>query len=853
MENQEVKLSVKNLKISFRTDGGKVQAVRNIDFDLHKGETLAIVGESGSGKSVTSRAILGILANNAIKEGGEILYDGQDLMKISEEEFCKIRGDRISMIFQDPLSSLNPIMRIGKQMTEAMIINGKINQKNCRRDFNAMLARLNKNMDAARGADNAEIKAQDKKLCGDFNKFEIRHLQLENAYNAAHDAAVEAIEDIDDVLFHIEKHATDGLLSEVKNILNKAEKSVSRYVVHSRAEELGSLVAELKALIKVPPATTVRNFVMPIIKRGTPIIDNTDYAAVAEKLEKVKEILAEAAAYVMPNFFAMAYYLTFTQEPLPETSIDELNAFLRKYLDEHYMLEFIALAKEGIKYSNAQSLECKKAAIAVLDEHIRLFKEKLDKKTSGDAVKALIAAVENAIDRLEIIKDNVAYTFRSSIKAAVASYFGGIKRNVKEERRYARQKASYDKKVEKGKTPDWKVADKNLVDLAAIRDDICTLIERVKARFEKNIETAPDIDFEARAVGMIDYLKDKASGVAHKVTHDMAKIRALKLMEEVGIPEPRKRYRQYPFEFSGGMRQRIVIAIALSADPDILICDEPTTALDVTIQSQILELINKVKQERQLSVIFITHDLGVVANMADRVAVMYAGKIVEIGTAHDIFYSPAHPYTWALLSSMPDLDTKEKLEAIPGTPPNMIYPPKGDAFAERNKYAMQIDFEQQPPMFEISDTHYAATWLLHPNAPKIDPPKSVTDRIKRMRAKAGLSDAVAPEAEVTATADEPIAEQAAPAAKKPAAKKSATTKSAAKSATTKSTTAKKSTAAKAASASTAAKSAAKKPAAKAATTQSATAAAKKPTAKSTTTAAKKPTAKKPTKTDGGAE
>ena len=240
-----------------------------------------------------------------------------------------------------------------------------------------------------------------------------------------------------------------------------------------------------------------------------------------------------------------------------------------------------------------------------------------------------------------------------------------------------------------------------------------------------------------KTVAVIDYLKEKASNVAFRLTRSVAKMRALKLLEEVGISEPKKRYRQYPFEFSGGMRQRIVIAIALSANPDILICDEPTTALDVTIQAQILELINKIKQERKLSVIFITHDLGVVANMADRVAVMYAGKIVEIGTAQDIFYSPAHPYTWALLSSMPDLDTKEKLEAIPGTPPNMIYPPKGDAFADRNKYALQIDFEMQPPMFRISDTHFAATWLLHPNAPKVEPPKTVTDRIARMKEKIG--------------------------------------------------------------------------------------------------------------------
>lgn len=208
-------------------------------------------------------------------------------------------------------------------------------------------------------------------------------------------------------------------------------------------------------------------------------------------------------------------------------------------------------------------------------------------------------------------------------------------------------------------------------------------------------------------------------------------------MEEVGIPEPRIRYNQYPFEFSGGMRQRIVIAIALAANPDILICDEPTTALDVTIQSQILELINKLKTERNLSVIFITHDLGVVANMADKIAVMYAGKIVEYGTADDIFYDSRHPYTWALLSSMPDLDTDEKLDAIPGTPPNMIYPPVGDAFAERNKYAMKIDFEMQPPMFEVSPTHWAATWLLHPDAPKVAVPKAITDRIKRMKKLGG--------------------------------------------------------------------------------------------------------------------
>ena len=348
--NKEVVLSVKDLRINFRAYGGLVQAVRGISFDLHRGETLAIVGESGSGKSVSIRAIMGILANNAIIAEGSIMYDGMDLTKLTEDEFHEIRGNRIGLIFQDPLSALNPIMKIGNQITESL--------------------RLNRPMK-----------------------------------------------------------------------------------------------------------------------------------------------------------------------------------------------------------------------------------------------------------------------------------------------------------------------------------------------------------------------KDEAKKVA------------LELMKSVGIPHAEKRFDQYPFQFSGGMRQRIVIAIALAGAPEILICDEPTTALDVTVQAKILELINQIKKERNLSVIFITHDLGVVANMADRVNVMYAGKVVETGTAEEIFFEPAHPYTWALLNSMPDLHTKDRLEAIPGTPPNMIYPPKGAAFAARNAYAMKIDYEMEPPMFKITDTHAAATWLLHPKAAKngIEMPAGLKARIERMKRSGALN------------------------------------------------------------------------------------------------------------------
>ena len=213
-----------------------------------------------------------------------------------------------------------------------------------------------------------------------------------------------------------------------------------------------------------------------------------------------------------------------------------------------------------------------------------------------------------------------------------------------------------------------------------------------------------------------------------KASKEEANKRAEELLELVGIPNAKERMKQYPHQFSGGQRQRIVIAIALACNPDVLIADEPTTALDVTIQAQILELLKELQQQFQMAIIFITHDLGVVANVADRVAVMYAGKVVEVGTADEVFYNPQHPYTWGLLRSMPTLHTGDTLYAIPGSPPDLLDPPVGDAFALRSDVALEIDRVKEPPMFEVSPTHFAATWLLDPRAPKVPVPEEIVRR-----------------------------------------------------------------------------------------------------------------------------
>ncbi len=706
----EKKLEVKDLQISFRTNNGTVKAVRNISFDLYKGETLAVVGESGSGKSVTARAIMGILAPNAIVENGQIVYDGRDLLKISEEEYHTLRGDKLAMIFQDPLSSLNPIVRIGKQLTEAMILNNKERRRNARRELNAVLARLEKSMVSA-GCDKQKT-AEKIKLFRDFTE---NGIHIEEKYDLAHDYALEVISDIEDIELTLQQTSPEEVSSSVKELLTGAGEVYDEFVIN---DTLRPRYSELLTALTYQG----KNFVL-----------EPDRERIGATLAEMKSILKSAAEKEAPNFFCIGYSSKYAGEKPDAADIAATNRKARETLDKGFMLDFLTDVEKGIRLSYESAIARRKKSEKLLRDSRNVYeKENLDEGECRRTARELDKAVNAAINRLTIKKNSSAYVFGTTLSSAIDRYFKGLKVNPREEERFARDQAKYDRAIaahREGIKPVPTV----LIDTDAARDNMLRAIDEVLRSYEAIDEQEKSIDYSALSVEMIDYLKLQASFSANQLTKTGAKHRALELMAEVGIPEPRKRYNQYPFQFSGGMRQRIVIAIALSANPDILICDEPTTALDVTIQAQILELINNLKEKRGLSIIFITHDLGVVANMADRIAVMYAGKVVEYGLADDIFYAPAHPYTWALLSSMPDLDTREKLAAIPGTPPNMIMPPKGDAFAARNQYALQIDFEEQPPMFKISDTHYAATWLLHPSAPKVTPPAIVTDRIARMK------------------------------------------------------------------------------------------------------------------------
>ena len=670
MENKEKVLEVKDLTISFKTDRGIVHAVRGVSFDLYKGETLCIVGESGSGKSVTNKAIMGISAKNAIIENGSILYEGEDLVKVSEEEFHRIRGHKIGMIFQDPLSALNPVMKIGKQITEATMINKDI----LKRRYNELIS---KELVAFRNNEanfSFNVTKVDNELERNKNlkeKFDALNKEIEKLEAKVTDLGNKQTEGNEKLTIKLEnaKQELENKNSDRQKLINSCF-DIAINLKREHQEKLESIENDIERNKKVEATTDLKKEIKELINKC--LEDELNF-----NKEKVVSVLSSSD---IDEFFK---------------NLEDRSASL-KALKDIYKANFKQLEKPlkaDLKVAK------KKAKVEVKEYHAEL-KVKFNEKE-----QELVQKLADKEAEIVSYKTSLSPEAQAEIDKTLAENKIIQKKIDKENKKY------HDVNVSK-------VSNADKIELKPLPD----------AHFEELLKEKEAINKEI-ADNKEDFINKT------KVTKKEAKKMALQVMKEVGIPLPERRFKQYPFEFSGGMRQRIVIAIALTANPDILICDEPTTALDVTIQSQILELINRLKETRNLSCIFITHDLGVVANMADRVAVMYAGKIVEYGKVNEVFFDPRHPYTWALLSSIPDVDSKEKLEAIPGTPPDMIYPPEGDAFALRNKYALAIDFKYQPPYFKVTDTHYAATWLLYPGAPHVDRPKIVEARIQNALAE----------------------------------------------------------------------------------------------------------------------
>ena len=440
-------LEVNHLKVSFRTSGGTLKAVRDISFDLERGKTLAIVGES-----VTSKAILGILAGNSIVEGGEILYDGKDLLKISEEEMCKIRGDRISMIFQDPLSSLNPIVKIGKQITEAMLLKNKTNRLSAKKDFADMLSLLKENMISAMGeAKKAEIEAS----VETFDTFSTEALKWENSYNTAHSAAQALISDMEDYLFLTEKKQKLDAKSRLREMAKNVAQIKDVFLTRKYDESLASLAERLK-------------------QASSAVTDAT-----AEMLREGKTLLAEIIAQPQPDFFCIGYYKIQNPEAdIVSMDVQELNEMTRSYLSEKFMTAFLSDAEKGTAYSFHESLEKKKDVLRKLAETRAYFAAELtDHADALKIARAAADAVDASIDRLEIQKDSTAYTFRTSIIGATEKYFAAKVKNPKEEARFEHQSKKREALIARGKTVDWKVVPKLVFDLTELQEEILKVID----------------------------------------------------------------------------------------------------------------------------------------------------------------------------------------------------------------------------------------------------------------------------------------------------------------------------------------------------------------------------------------
>ena len=702
---QKVILKLKHIDVKFNVRGRTLNAIRDVSLEIFDKETIAIVGESGSGKSVLTKTFAGMLDSNGYISHGNVYFSDDELSetdvpltrknrslrkfalrkintythgRTSVDEYLELKALKEAdlkkkTLTQEEIEEFDvKLKKVDDNINETINLLFSLNKKNKddRPEFDATKAKLK------------ALKKEQKDLWKERKQLAKRKLNTykqDKEYILDFKAKCKALEQ---ERFH--KYETDKFqefddVTKARNetIADEIILSIGRYPLHLKVKYFYQLLARIKDFIwsgkDVSTAKQMNRIFDPVVfrveKRGVETVEGN----------KDKVFITETLA---PQF-----KLDEVTEPTARnrTLVTQAkHSFGHLYKKIYKRLTKIVMDKKGDKLNEKETRRVKDFAnIAIVYAANYDWAYKRSRFTRRFLKWFKDATISDGTDLEEKSKSNPIVNLKgyAIIDCAKVKF-----------------------------TKDWqKIRGRKIAtvfqDPMTSLNPILTIGHQIMIVIQKH----------------------------QKCSQFEAKRRALDIMAKVGIPDPEKRFYDYPFQYSGGMRQRIVIAIALSCQPKILICDEPTTALDVTIQAQIIRLIKSLSKDLGFTTVYITHDLGVVANVAERVAVLYGGQIVELGTVEEIFYEPLHPYTWALLSSLPQLAQRgTDLFSIPGTPPSLYNKIVGDAFAPRSSYALAIDFKKEPPMWRVSDTHFVKTWLLDPRSPKIDKPEAIKDLHKKM-------------------------------------------------------------------------------------------------------------------------
>ncbi|MBE6134231.1 MAG: ATP-binding cassette domain-containing protein [Erysipelotrichaceae bacterium] len=703
--NKKVILKLKHIDVKFNVRGRTLNAIRDVSLEIFDKETIAIVGESGSGKSVLTKTFAGMLDSNGYISHGNVYFSDDEL---SETDVALNRRNRALRkfalrkinIYTHGRTSVEEYLKI-KELQEADLKKKTLSAEEVE-EFDKKLKKnddeINEtinfifSLDKRNKDDKPQLVEAKAKLKGlkkeqkdlwkerkNLSKKKLAEYKQDKEYIADYKAKIEELQKI-----RFEKYEADKL-KELEPELKERNERIADEIVLS----IGRYPVPLKTKYSYQLLKRFKDFIWSGKDVSTPKQMNRIFDPVVFRVEKrgVETVEGNKDKVFITNTLAPQFNLPEVTEPTARNKtlvIQARNSYRRLF--NHLLKQLTKIVKEKL---------CRELG----EKELRRVKD-----------FANIAIVYAA---------NYDWMFKRAI------FTRRFLRWFKD----ATESDGTDLKEKSKSKPIVTLKGYAIIDCAKVK--FTKDWQKIRGRkiatvFQDPMTSLNPILTIGRQIMIVIQKHQKCSQFE-------AKRRAIDIMAKVGIPDPEKRFYDYPFQYSGGMRQRIVIAIALSCQPKILICDEPTTALDVTIQAQIIRLIKSLSKDLGFTTVYITHDLGVVANVAERVAVLYGGQIVELGTVEEIFYEPLHPYTWALLSSLPQLAQRgSDLFSIPGTPPSLYNKIVGDAFAPRSRYALAIDFKKEPPMWRVSDTHFVKTWLLDPRSPKIEKPEAIQNLHEKM-------------------------------------------------------------------------------------------------------------------------